>query len=154
MSTEILDKEDIVNNSEFLKSLVTKIRAYDSYGAWAKFSDLYLLKPFIKTKEEKKKIDAHDDVDSKTLGLIRVFYEAIAYVIEQKTNIFTTTAIDISHEGFGRALIYSGNIIILEKTLRDVQKFGFGSFEKMDEEGKRSVEKAIKNVEKFKEFLS
>ncbi|MCX7760416.1 MAG: NifX-associated nitrogen fixation protein [Hydrogenothermaceae bacterium] len=154
MITENTNVDDIISGSEFLRGLVKKLRAYDSYGTWAKFKDSYLLKPFIKTKEEKKKIDIYSDVDKQTLGLVRLFYEAVALVVEEKSGFFVTVAIDITHEGFGKVLIYSGNIILLERTLKDVQKFGFEGIEDIAKEGEKLINNALKNVEKFKQLLN
>ncbi len=43
-----------VTEQPFLKTLVSLIRAEDTYGAWEGKSDEKLLKPFIVTKEERK----------------------------------------------------------------------------------------------------
>jgi hypothetical protein len=40
---------------------------------------------------------------------------------------------------------------VLEKTLRDVHRFGFPSLEKLNEEGETAITKAIEMIEKFRE---
>jgi hypothetical protein len=48
--------ETPVLDQEFLKTLVSLIRAEDTYGAWEGKSDDVLLRPFILTKEERRLI--------------------------------------------------------------------------------------------------
>lgn len=51
--------------------------------------------------------------------------------------------IDLSHEGFGWALVFSGRLILVSKTLRDAQRFSFDSLEKLNAEGEKLVQKGI-----------
>jgi probable nitrogen fixation protein len=59
--------------------------------------------------------------------------------------------IDLSHEGFGWALIFSGRLLLVSKTLRDAQRFGFTSLEKMAAEGDKLVNKGIDLAKRFPE---
>jgi hypothetical protein len=70
------------------------------------------------------------------------FFRAIAYRIEEETGLLSQVAIDLSHEGFGWVLIFSGRLLLTSKTLRDAQRFGFASLEKLNEEGEKLVQKA------------
>ena len=59
--------------------------------------------------------------------------------------------VELGHEGFGWALIFSGRLLLAVKTLRDAHRFGFDSFEKLDEEGTKFVEKGIDLAKRFPE---
>ena len=54
--------------------------------------------------------------------------------------------INLSHEGFGRAIISIGKLIVVDKTLRDVHRFGFDSIEKLTEEVEKITTKALSFV--------
>lgn len=85
------------------------------------------------------------------MGRILGFYRAIAARIEQETNQLAQVVVDLSHEGFGWALIFSGRLILVSKTLRDAQRFGFDSLEKLEAEGEALVQKGIQLARKFPE---
>ena len=55
--------------------------------------------------------------------------------------------INLTHEGFGRALVIVGKLVVIDKTLRDVHRFGFKSSEKLQEEVEKLVDKAVALVE-------
>ncbi len=140
-----------VTNSTFLRALVTQIRAQDPYGVYRSWSDELLLKPYILSKEEKRKIPVDTPVDPVTKGRITYFYGAIAREIEQKTGKLMQVVISLNEEGFGWALIFSGKLLAFTRTLRDAQRFGFTSLEQLVEEGEKAVRSGIALVEKFPE---
>ncbi|MGB3291479.1 MAG: DUF269 domain-containing protein [Phormidesmis sp.] len=59
--------------------------------------------------------------------------------------------VDISHEGFGWALIFSGRLILVSKMLRDAHRFGFDSLEKLNAEGEKLFQKGIELARNFPE---
>jgi probable nitrogen fixation protein len=138
-------------NSPFLKAIVHQIRANDPYGTYRNWSDALLLKPYILSKKQRREISVEGDVEPLTMGRILGFYRAIAARIEQETNQLAQVVVDLSHEGFGWALIFSGRLILVSKTLRDAQRFGFDSLEKLDAEGEALVQKGIQLARKFPE---
>ncbi|MBE9182788.1 NifX-associated nitrogen fixation protein [Oculatella sp. LEGE 06141] len=121
--------------SPFAKALVQHIRANDPYGTYRNWTDELLLKPFVVSKAQKREISVEGDVDPLTKGRIMAFYRAIAARIEQQTGQLSQVVIDLSHEGFGWALVFSGRLLIVVRTLRDAQRFGFDSLEKLIAEG-------------------
>ncbi|MFW9263836.1 NifX-associated nitrogen fixation protein [Nostoc sp. CALU 546] len=152
-STEIVN-EALGNealNSPFVKELVRQIRAQDSYGFYRNWSDELMLKPYIVSKEAKRKISVEGDVEPATKARILSFYRAIAGQIEQKTGSLSQVVIDLSHEGFGWVLIFSGRLLLVARTLRDAQRFGFDSLEKLADEGEKLTQKGIELAEKYTE---
>jgi probable nitrogen fixation protein len=57
--------------------------------------------------------------------------------------------VNISHEGFGRALIMIGKLIVVDKVLRDIHRFGFRSLEEMCEQSDKLIARAKDLVEKY-----
>lgn len=141
----------IVDESPFLKAIVQQIRANDPYGTYRNWADELLLKPYILSKKERREIPVEGDVDPITQSRIMAFYRAIAARIEEETGQLSQVVIDLSHEGFGWALIFSGRLILVSKTLRDAQRFGFDSLEKLNAEGEKLVQKGVDLGRRFPE---
>ena len=144
------------NNSEvvltpFHKSLVQQIRAQDSYGFYRNWTDELILKPYVVTKQKKREISVEGEIDPATISRIHVFFRAIASSIEKETGLISNVVVELGHEGFGWALIFSGRLLLTVKTLRDAHRFGFDSFEKLDEEGTKFIEKGIDLAKRFPE---
>ena len=138
-------------DSRFLKAIAQQIRANDAYGTYRNWSDELLLKPYVVSKAQKREISVEGDVDPMTKGRILAFYRGVAHRIEEETGMLAQVVIDLSHEGFGWALIFSGRLLLVSRTLRDAQRFGFDSIEKVAAEGEKLVESGIKLANRFPE---
>lgn len=114
-----------VVDQEFLKTLVSLIRAEDTYGAWEGKSDDVLLRPFVLTKEERRLILIIGDPDPDTITRVEQFYKAIGLTIEKRTRLMATPIMKMSNEGFGRMVLLTGRLVVLSKHIRDVHRFGF-----------------------------
>lgn len=140
-----------VLSSSFIKALVQQIRGLDTYGTYKKWSDDLLLKPYIVTKQKKREISVEGEVDLRTISRINAFYRAIAIRIEQETGLLSQVVTDLNHEGFGWVLVFSGRLLLVKKTMRDVHRFGFDSLEKLAEEGNSLVQKGVELAQRFPE---
>ncbi|BAU06535.1 hypothetical protein NIES592_15435 [Fischerella major NIES-592] len=140
-----------VINSPFLQAIVQQIRGQDSYGVYRNWSDELILKPFIVSKQKKREISVEGEVDPVTIGRIMAFYRAVAACIEKETGLLSQVVVDLSHEGFGWALVFSGRLLLAVKTLRDAHRFGFESLEKVAEEGEKLVQKGVELAQRFPE---
>jgi probable nitrogen fixation protein len=138
----------IVADSPFLKALVQQIRANDHYGVYRNWSDELVLAPFVVSKEKKRSISVDGDVDPTTQLRVLCFYRAVAALVEKETGKLCQVVIDLSHEGFGWALVWTGRLIVVSRTLRDAQRFGFDSLEKLAAQGNKLTESALKTLEK------
>ncbi|HEY9620343.1 MAG TPA: NifX-associated nitrogen fixation protein [Crinalium sp.] len=153
MTTNIVNETtstDVVN-APFLKAIIQQIRANDPYGTYRSWSDELLLKPYVVSKAQKREISVDGDIDPITKGRILAFYRAIASRIEEETGLLSQVVIDLSHEGFGWALVFAGRLLLVARTLRDAQRFGFDSLEKVDAEGEKLVQAAIALAQKYPE---
>lgn len=140
-----------VTLTPFLKTLVQQIRSQDSYGFYRNWSDELILKPYIVTKQKKREISVEGEVDPATISRINAFFRAIAASIEQETGLISNVVVNIGHEGFGWALVFSGRLLLCVKTLRDAHRFGFDSLEKLSEEGENFVNKGVDLAQRFPE---
>jgi probable nitrogen fixation protein len=143
-STDSLD-------SPFLKAIVQQFRGQDSYGTYRNWSDELLLKPFIVSKQKKREISVEGEVDPMTQARIMAFFRAVAACIEKETGLLSQVVIDLSHEGFGWALVFSGRLLLVTKTLRDAHRFGFDSLEKLAQEGEKFVQSGVSLAQRFPE---
>ncbi len=53
------------------------------------------------------------------------------------------------HEGFGRMVLIGGRLVVVNKHLRDVHRFGFDNLEKLADEGEKFVSAGVDMIEKF-----
>lgn len=138
-----------VSNSAFLKAIVQQIRANDPYGTYRTWSDELLLKPYVVTKAQKREISVEGEVDPITKGRIMAFYRGIASCIETETGQLAQVVVDLSHEGFGWALVFCGRLLVVSRTLRDAQRFGFDSLEKVAAEGEKLIQSGVDYINRF-----
>ena len=75
-------------------------------------------------------------------------------MIEKKTKLMAVPVINLTHEGFGRAFVIVGKLIVVDKTLRDVHRYGFPSFAKLNEEGDKQISKAVELIEAYGEVAN
>jgi probable nitrogen fixation protein len=142
--------EQAVLDQEFLKTLVSLIRAEDTYGAWEGKSDDILLRPFILTKEERRLIPIIGDPDPDTITRIEQFYKAVGLTIEKRTKLMATPLMKMSHEGFGRIVLLTGRLVVLSKHMRDIHRYGFSSVEALATEGTKFVNEAVALIEEHR----
>jgi probable nitrogen fixation protein len=88
------------------------------------------------------------------MSRVKAYYNALSLLIEKETGLMAIPMINLSHEGFGRAVITVGKLVVMDKNLRDVHRFGFKTFEKMHEEASSIVTKAAKLVEQYREVAT
>ena len=133
----------------FRHSLVRLMRAHDTYGAWEKKSDEALLESFVLTKEGRRAIPVIGDPDPKVLWRIEVFHTAVGFAVTSRTGRDATPVIKISSEGFGRAIIIVGRLVVLNRVLRDVHRFGFESTSALAAAGAAMVAECLDVLERF-----
>ncbi|MGZ8908000.1 MAG: NifX-associated nitrogen fixation protein [Methylobacter sp.] len=138
-------------DSLFVKELVKQWRAQDSYGTWEGKSDKVLLEPYILDKEKRKAMPIIGDPDPETLWRLELFYNAVGLSIERATGVMVTPMMKMSHEGFGRMILAAGRLIVVNKQLRDVHRFGFDSMGKLAEEGQKLVSAGVSMIETYPE---
>ncbi len=139
------------SDSDFTKEIVRQLRALDTHGEKDREPPEKLLEPFLMTKERQREIPVSCDADEEVIERVKTYYNAIASLIERATGLMPVPIVNLHHEGFGRVLITAGKLVVFEKTVRDVQRFGFPSLETMQEEAGTIVTKALALIEKYRE---
>ena len=137
--------------SGFVKELVKQWRAQDAHGAWDGKSDLQLLDPYILDKERRRQIPLLGDPDPETIWRMELFYNAVGLAIERATGVMVTPMMKIHHEGFGRLILAAGRLIVVNKQLRDMHRYGYDSLSKLAEEGEKFVAAGVEMIKKYPE---
>lgn len=135
----------------FIETLIGQVRALDQFGTWAAKSDEEILnEKYVKSKEDLKNIPVIADIDEMQIQDIRLIYQALALAFEKKTGVMCSVVMEMSHEGFGRAVVIADKIVIVNKFFKDAHRFSFRTYEKMVEEGDKMLANAIKIYEEYK----
>ena len=142
---EIKD-DDPVLDTEFAKQMVRQMRGIDSYGTYDDWSTAKILDPYILTKEKRREIPVIGDPDEIVIARMKGFYNAISSMIEKECGLMAVPMMNISHEGFGRVVISVGKLIVMDRTLRDVHRFGFLSLSKMKDEADKLLSVALEII--------
>ncbi len=135
--------------SPFVQQLIRQLRAQDTHGAWDGKSDVQLLKPFVHTAEERRAIPIMGDPDPETLWRLEIFYNAIAVAVERQTGQMVSPMMKMSHEGFGRMVLIAGRLVVVNKQLRDVHRFGFASLAKLSDAGTKFLDEAVAMIREY-----
>jgi probable nitrogen fixation protein len=135
----------------FIKELVKQWRAQDAHGSWDHKSDLDLLEPYIVSKEKRREIPIMGDPDPETMWRVELFYNAVGLAIERATGIMCSPMMKMHHEGFGRMILTAGRLVVVNKYLRDVHRFGFETLEKLAGEGSKLIAAGVEMIEKHPE---
>lgn len=140
--------------SPFVKELIKQWRAQDAHGAWDRKSDLDLLEPYILDKEKRRQMPIIGDPDPETIWRIELFYNALGLAMERVTGVMVSPMMKMHHEGFGRMILTAGRLVVVNKQLRDVHRFGFDSLGKLAEQGEKLIADGVAMIEKFPEVAN
>ena len=147
----LIEADDPVLDSDFVIEMVRQMRAIDAYGTYDNWSVNKILDPFVMTRERKREIPVIGDPDEVTMSRVKAFYNAIAALIEKECGLMAVPMLNLSHEGFGRVIITVGKLVVMDRTLRDVHRFGFASLSKMKDEADKLLSVALEIIGKHSE---
>jgi len=151
MSEAAISADDPLLESDFANEMVRQMRAIDTYGTYDNWPTERILEPFVLTKEKKRDIPVVGDPDEITMSRVKAYYNALSALVEKERGLMAVPMINLTHEGFGRAVVTTGKLVIIDKSLRDVHRFGFPSLEKMKTEADKLLGKAVDMIDKYKE---
>ncbi|MBF0470883.1 MAG: NifX-associated nitrogen fixation protein [Gammaproteobacteria bacterium] len=148
MSSEEIQiaEDDPVLGTDFAKEIVRQMRAIDTYGTYDDWSLAKILDPFILTKERKREIPVIGDPDEIVMARVKAFYNAISALIEKECARMAVPMLNLSHEGFGRVIITVDKLVVMDRTLRDVHRFGFPTLSKMKDEADKLLAVALEII--------
>jgi probable nitrogen fixation protein len=136
---------------DFLQELVRQMRALDTYGVYDDWPAERILAPFVRTREQRRSTPVVGDPDAATLARMQALYNAIAASVEKACGHMAVPLVNLNPEGFGRALITVGRLVVVDRTLRDVHRFGFETLAKLESEGEKRVGAALELVDRYPE---
>ncbi|WP_027159437.1 NifX-associated nitrogen fixation protein [Methylobacter luteus] len=149
-TAELVVREDDVNlDSELVQDLIKQLRAIDTFDTYDGWSPAKIIDPIVLTKERKREIPVIGDPDGITIARIKAYYNSLASLIEKRCGLMAVPVVNLSHEGFGRAFVIVGKLIVVDKILRDVHRWGFPSLETMCEQSDKTIENALNLIEKY-----
>lgn len=151
--TAIITDEDWLQDG-FIRELVKQLRAQDTHGTWEGKTDLTLLQPYLMTVDQRRELPMMGDPDPDTLWRLDLFHNAVGLAIERATGCMVSPMTKMSHEGFGRTVLTTGRLIVVNRYLRDVHRFGYTSLAKLAEAGNKLVAEGVGMVEKYKEVAT
>lgn len=135
----------------YIETLIGQVRALDQFGTWANKGDEEILaEKYVKSKEDLKKIPVIADIDEMQIQDIRLIFQAVALAFEKETGIMCSVVMEMSHEGFGRAVVIADKIVIVNKFFKDAHRYSFRTYDKLVEEGEKMLSSAIKIYEEYK----
>ncbi len=132
----------------FIETLTSQIRALDQFGVWTKKSNEEVLcEKYVKSKEQLKNIPIIADIDEMQIKDIRLIFQSIALAFELKTGVMCSVVMEMSHEGFGRAVVLAEKIAITNKFFKDAHRYSFRTYEDLIKEGGKMLKDAIEIYE-------
>jgi len=156
MSTVLADSaieaaDDPIHASDFIREMLRQTRALDSYGQWDGKPVTQILASYVLSREQKRAIPIIGDPDDVLIARVKAFHNAIAVLIEKECGLMAVPYVQLTHEGFGRALIVVGKLVVMDRTLRDVHRFGFENLSKMKTEADKYLSVAVEIIGKYPE---
>lgn len=134
----------------FIETLVGQVRALDQFGTWAnKSSEDILKEKYVKTKEDLKNVPVIADIDEMQIQDIRLIFQALALAFEQKTGVMCSVVMEMSHEGFGRAVVIADKIVIVNKFFKDAHRYSFRTYDDLIQSGNKMLNDAIDIYSKY-----
>lgn len=147
-----LSEEDAVAlQRAFLRTLVRQLRAHDVTGFWEGKSDAALLAPYVLSRQQRRQIPTIADPDSRTVWRVEQFYAAVGLCIEQQTKIIASPILKLTREGFGRVVLIAGRLVVVNRFVRDLHRFGFDSVAALSADGETLTAEAVAMIERFPE---
>jgi probable nitrogen fixation protein len=143
VATANIAADEPILSTDFGVEMIRQMRAIDPYGSYDDLSAAEILEPFVLTKEKKREIPIIGDPDEIVIARVKVFYNAISALIEKECGLMATPMINLTHEGFGRVLIIVGKLVVMDRTLRDVHRFGFETLGKMKDDADKILSVAL-----------
>ncbi len=141
-----MDKKEL-----FKVTLIGQVRALDQFGTWVNKSDEDLLvEKYVRSKEDLKNIPIIADIDEMQIKDIRLVFQAVALAFEKITGVMCSVVMEMSHEGFGRVVVFAGKIVLAEKFFKDAHRFSFRTYEDLLKDGEKYLLKAEETYNKYK----
>jgi len=135
----------------FARALVRVIRANDRFGILDQRTDFSLLNAYVLTPERLRALPVIGDPDARQKNKIDMYYSGIGLAIDGETGQMGQPLVRLHSEGWGRAMVVVGRLVVLDQTVREVHRFGFPSLSKLVEKGTAQVAAAVELIRQYPE---
>jgi probable nitrogen fixation protein len=134
----------------FVNCVLSILDSYDKFGLWAqKPKEARLQKYFLLDSDAFKGADTLCGADSAPIRRqAAIFFQAVAMALEIRTGARIGSIVEMDDEGLGRAVVYSGRLVLSVHGWRQGQ-FGFTSMDKAIEEGERFIAAGLDWLERY-----
>ncbi|MDF2926225.1 MAG: hypothetical protein K0R57_5139 [Paenibacillaceae bacterium] len=134
----------------FEKCILAIMDAHDRFGLMAhKSKEDKLKRHFLLTDDAFKGADTLCGADSAPIRRqATIFFQAVAMALDMRSGIGICSIVELDEEGFGRAIVYSGRLVLIAHGWRQGQ-FGFTSLEEACREGERYIAAGQEWLEKY-----
>jgi probable nitrogen fixation protein len=137
----------------FENCILSILDSHDKFGLWARKSKADKLKKhFLLDSEAFKGMDTLCGGDSTPIRRqAMIFFQGVAMALEIRTGARICSIVELDDEGLGRAVVYSGRLVLTAYGWRQGQ-FGFTSMDAVIEEGERFIAAGLEWLEKYPEI--
>lgn len=143
-NTEYIGERDRRLLSAFNRSLCQMIDAYDYFGKGSGLSEEdKIARLLLFTPEEKQALSQDCTPNSKLRLQVEHVFQAMAVTLEVETERLMQSMVEMNGEGFGRAIVSSGRLILSSVTLRAGLRFPFTSAAKLEKFALNQMREAL-----------
>ncbi|WP_157794009.1 DUF269 domain-containing protein [Paenibacillus donghaensis] len=143
---------DLDMEAAFIRRLCQLLDADDYFGRNAALPpSAKIAKLFLASAADQQQSDFNCAVSPKVRQQVPLLFQAIAGVLEERSGALIQSAAEINGEGFGRALLYSGRIILVLKSLRAGFPFPFTEESKAVRYAVACAEEGLAFMQKYNE---
>ncbi|MNI76631.1 hypothetical protein D3C73_1328750 [compost metagenome] len=130
--------------SIFNKSLSRILDAYDYFEKGSGLNtEEKITRLALFTPEEKSALGVDCRPSPRLRQQVENVFRALALTLEIETNSLVQSMVDMNSEGFGRAIVSSGRLILVSTTLRAGLRFPFTSLTKLDKFALMTLREAL-----------
>ncbi|MBF0429388.1 MAG: NifX-associated nitrogen fixation protein [Magnetococcales bacterium] len=139
-----LTDEEALLTTDFFQEMRRQLRSHG--GVPEGTSMLKMLEPYLLSVEKRQSIPIVGDPSPAVLARLRCFYNAIAVLIEKECGLMARPILEMHPEGFGNLLIVVGKLVVLDRVLRDMHRFGFTDLSRMKHEADQLLAVALQRI--------
>ncbi|MGF1539756.1 MAG: DUF269 domain-containing protein [Pleurocapsa sp.] len=136
----------------FLVELIKQIRLSDTFSKYCGWSDELLVENIVISLEKKALNSPNLNLDPLYQLIIKAFYQAIAYHIEQTTGHNTETHIHVRNKEFSSAVICCGSVLVLNSLISGYKSLGFFSLPELIETAENTIREAVIKASYYLDF--
>lgn len=148
MSHEIpsLQEDDPLLQTDFCQELVRQLRV--ASGSEQR-SQVQLLEPFLMTAAQKQAVSLSCSPAPVMVRRLECFYNTIAVLIEKECGLLSRCFLLLNEEGFGTVLIIVGKLVVMDRVVRDIGRFGFSDLSRLKDEADKLLSIALQRISAY-----